>query len=67
MPYIQRTGGGQRIRMVVQMAVIFTDSAAVIPLYFSPTITAFVAGLTGPQTPGAASAMSWNVHEWEFR
>jgi peptide/nickel transport system substrate-binding protein len=57
----------ERIRMVIQMAAIFTENAVVIPLYFSPTITAFVAGLKGPQIPAAEAAMSWNVHEWEFR
>ena len=39
--------GRDQIR--TEMARIFSEDAAVISLYFNPTATAFVAGLTGPQ------------------
>lgn len=57
----------ERTRMVIEMARIFTEQAAVISLYFSPTVTAFAAGLTGPHTPGGDASLAWNIHEWEFR
>jgi peptide/nickel transport system substrate-binding protein len=57
----------ERTRMVIEMAKIFTENAAVISLFFSPTVTGIAAGLTGPQTPGGDASLAWNIHEWEFR
>jgi peptide/nickel transport system substrate-binding protein len=57
----------ERTRMVIEMARIFSDSAAVISLYFSPTVTAFVSNLTGPVIPGGDASQAWNIHEWELR
>jgi ABC-type transport system substrate-binding protein len=57
----------QRVQMVIDMAKTFTDNAVVISLYFSPTVTAFATGLTGPEAPLPDADMAWNVHEWEFR
>jgi peptide/nickel transport system substrate-binding protein len=57
----------QRIQMLVDMARIFSEEAAVISLYFNPTVTAFVAGLRGPQPVVPTSDVAWNVHEWEFQ
>lgn len=57
----------ERVRLLVQMAKVFTQDAAVISLYFNPTVTAFAAGLTGPQPVVPTSEVAWNVQEWEFR
>ncbi len=57
----------ERQRLLVQMVRVFTDDAAVLSLYFAPTITAFGAGLSGPQPAVPESTMAWNIHEWEFR
>ncbi len=54
----------QRAQLLAQMARIFTEDAAVISLYFNPTITAFVAGLHGPAPVVPTNYVSWNVHEW---
>ena len=56
----------ERLRLLVQMVRVFTDDAAVLSLYFAPTITAFVAGLSGPQPAVPESTVAWNIHEWEF-
>jgi peptide/nickel transport system substrate-binding protein len=57
----------ERMRVLTQMVRVFTDDAAVFSLYFAPTITAFVAGLSGPQPAVPESTVAWNIHEWEFR
>ena len=57
----------QRIQILADMARIWTEDAPVISLYFNPTVTAFVAGLQGPQPVVPTSDVAWNVHEWEFR
>ncbi len=57
----------ERQRLLVQMVQIFTEDAAVLSLYFAPTITAFVAGLSGPQPAVPESTVAWNIHEWQFR
>jgi peptide/nickel transport system substrate-binding protein len=57
----------ERQRLLVQMVRIFTDDAAVLSLYFAPTITAFGAGLSGPQAAVPESTVAWNVHLWEFQ
>jgi peptide/nickel transport system substrate-binding protein len=57
----------QRVPLLVQMARIFTEDAAVISLFFNPTATAFVSGLTGPQPTVPDGTLAWNIYEWEFR
>lgn len=56
-----------RIQLLVQLARVFTEDAAVISLYFNPTTTAFAAGLRGPAAVVPTSDVTWNVHTWEFR
>lgn len=57
----------ERIRLLVQMARTYTGDAAVISLYFNPTVTAFVAGLRGPQPVVPTGTVAWDIHRWEFR
>jgi len=52
--------------LIVQMAKIFSDDAAVISLYFNPTATAFVASLSGPQPTVPDGTLAWNIHEWKW-
>ncbi|MPZ15429.1 MAG: hypothetical protein GEU73_13580 [Chloroflexi bacterium] len=56
-----------RMRLLTQMVRIFSEDVAVLSLYFAPTITAFVQGLSGPQSAVPESTVAWNIHEWEFR
>lgn len=56
----------ERAAILVQMARVFTEDAAVISLYFNPTTTAFTAGLKGPRPAVPEGTMAWNVHEWEW-
>ena len=36
------------------------------PLYFAPTITAFVAGLSGPEPAVPESTVAWNIYDWRW-
>jgi ABC-type transport system substrate-binding protein len=56
----------QRGQLVVQMARIFSDEAAVLSLYFNPSITAYIAALRGPAIVAPTSDVAWNVHEWSW-
>jgi peptide/nickel transport system substrate-binding protein len=56
-----------RTRHVVQLAKIFTEEVAAIPLYFNPGIVGYVATLSGPQPFSPDADVTWNVHEWELR
>ena len=58
---------GQRVQQLVQMSRIFSEEVAVLSLYFNPTTTAFVTGLTGPQPVVPTSDVTWNIETWEFR
>ena len=57
----------QRVRLLAEMARVFSDDAAVISLYFNPTTTALTNTLTGPQPVVPTSDVAWNVHLWTFR
>lgn len=57
----------ERIEFLVGMARIYTEDAPIISLYFNPSVTAFVAGLRGPQPIVSTSDVAWNIHEWEFQ
>jgi ABC-type transport system substrate-binding protein len=57
----------ERIRQLVPMARIFSEDVAVLSLYFNPTTTALVSGLTGPAPVVPTSDVIWNVETWEFR
>ena len=57
----------ERIRHVVQLARIFTEEVAAIPLYFNPGIVGYVAALSGPQPFSPDADVTWNVHEWELK
>jgi peptide/nickel transport system substrate-binding protein len=56
----------QRGQLVVQMARIFSEDAAVLSLYFNPSITAHVAALRGPTIVAPTIDVGWNVHEWQW-
>jgi peptide/nickel transport system substrate-binding protein len=56
----------ERTPLLVQMAKIFTDDAAVISLYFNPTTTAFVSSLKGPKPAVPEGTMSWDIYDWEW-
>jgi peptide/nickel transport system substrate-binding protein len=58
---------GERVHLLVGMARVFSEDAAVISLYFNPTVTAFVSGLTGPRPVVPTSDVAWDVQQWEFR
>jgi peptide/nickel transport system substrate-binding protein len=56
----------QRAQLLVDMARIFSEDAAVISLYFNPTVTAYSRNLTGPKVVVPTNEVSWNVHEWSW-
>jgi peptide/nickel transport system substrate-binding protein len=56
----------ERTQLLVQMARIFTEDAAVIALYFNPTTTAFISGLKGPKPAVPEGTMSWDIFDWEW-
>jgi peptide/nickel transport system substrate-binding protein len=57
----------ERIRLVVEMAKIYTEELAAISLHYSPNVVARVAALDGPETFAPDSLPTWNVHEWRWR
>lgn len=57
----------QRVHLIAQMVRIYSEELPTIPLYFNPIPVAHVAALKGPQAVAPASAIAWNVHQWEFR
>jgi peptide/nickel transport system substrate-binding protein len=56
----------RRVQLIAQMVRIFSDEVPALPLYFNPIPVAHVAGLRGPQNVAPASAIAWNVQQWEF-
>jgi peptide/nickel transport system substrate-binding protein len=56
----------QRAPILVQMAKVFTEDAAIVPLYFNPTTTAFTSMLKGPKIAVPEGTMSWDVYDWEW-
>jgi peptide/nickel transport system substrate-binding protein len=57
----------QRVEAVAGMARVFTQELPNISMYFQPTPTAFMSGLTGPREVDPTADIGWNIHEWEFR
>jgi ABC-type transport system substrate-binding protein len=57
----------ERVRLIADMERVFTDDLAGIPLFFNALPLASVAALKGPQNVAPASAIVWNIHEWELR
>ena len=57
----------QRAPLIVQMAKIFSDEAAVISLYFNPTATAFVAGIERTAAlPSRTERWPGTFDEWKW-
>jgi ABC-type transport system substrate-binding protein len=56
----------ERAAVLVEMARVFTDDAALISLYFNPTTTAFVGSLRGPKPAVPEGTMAWDVYDWEW-
>jgi ABC-type transport system substrate-binding protein len=56
----------ERMGLLAQMARVFTEDAAVISLYFNPTVTAFVSNLKGPRPAVTDSGTAWDVYTWEW-
>jgi peptide/nickel transport system substrate-binding protein len=57
----------ERIRSIVQATRIISEEAAVIPLYYTPSVLSYAAGLTGVNVRSLNVDPEWNVYEWEFR
>lgn len=56
----------ERGALLVQMAKVFTEDAAVISLYFNPTTTAFTSALRGPKPSVPEGDTAWDIHTWEW-
>jgi len=57
----------ERVRLVAQMAKIYTEELAAISLHYSPNVIARVAALEGPELFAPDSLPTWNVHLWHWR
>lgn len=57
----------ERIRSIVQATRIISEEAAVIPLYYTPSVLSYVSGLKGVSVRSLNVDPEWNVYEWEFR
>jgi peptide/nickel transport system substrate-binding protein len=57
----------ERVRLITQMARIYSEELPSIPLFFNPIPVAHVAALTGPQNVAPDADIAWNIHQWEFR
>jgi ABC-type transport system substrate-binding protein len=55
-----------RVQQVAEMMRIVSDQLPVWLLYSNPSVSAHVAGLTGPDSASLNSDV-WNIHEWELR
>jgi len=56
----------ERSQHVVQMMRVVSEELPAYPLFYNPTVTAYVAGLYGPLISVSARAAGWNVHQWEW-
>lgn len=60
----------ERVKQIVQMERIFSQEVPALPLYFTPEVTAFVAGLRGPSlrlpSEPATSPIAM-IHTWEWQ
>jgi hypothetical protein len=57
----------ERVRLIADMERSFTEDVASIPLFFNAPPLAAVGALKGPQNVAPASAIVWNIHEWELK
>ncbi len=57
----------ERVDLLAQMSRVFSDDVAVISLYFNPSVSPFVAALTGPTSVVPTSNIAWNVWDWQLR
>jgi len=57
----------QRVQQIAHMVRIFNAEIPALPLYFNPIPVAHVSALRGPQNVAPASAMAWNVYQWELQ
>jgi len=57
----------QRVQLIGEMVHIFSEEVPALPLYFNPIPVAHVSALKGPQNVAPASAIAWNVYQWELQ
>jgi len=56
----------ERIQKIIQALTALTEQVGAIPLWFPPTVVAYVAGLRGVGFRGADAEPTWNIHTWEL-
>ncbi len=57
----------ERNQILAQLVRVLTSDAAYISLWFNPTVTAYVTGLTGPGVVPPDGDVAWNVHLWQYQ
>jgi ABC-type transport system substrate-binding protein len=57
----------ERGRHAVGLARVLSEDAAAVPLFFNPAVYAYPAELHGISLASPQAAISWNMHEWEWR
>ena len=48
-------------------ALLWTAELSAIPMYFTPSPTAYVSELTGPREVAPATDVDWDIYNWELR
>lgn len=56
----------ERVGLVRQMVRIYSEQLPLVPLFFPPSFSAFVAAVRGPAIAAPESGPPWNMYEWEF-
>jgi hypothetical protein len=69
---LQGTRGGldqsEQIQQMAQMERIFSEELPFIPMYYTPLLTPYAAGLVGPVLRNALNADNMvHLHEWYWR
>ena len=65
--YNSALDGGERTRLMVDLAKIFNDDLPALSLFFNAQPWIFPSSLQGPRLVAPESNVSWRIDDWEFR
>jgi peptide/nickel transport system substrate-binding protein len=57
----------ERVQRIIQAFTILTEQLGAFPLWFPPSVVAYVSELRGVNFRAADAEPTWNIHEWELR
>ena len=58
---------GERVQRIIQAFTILTTELGAYPLWFPPSVVAYVSNLHGVNFKTADAEPTWNIHEWELQ